>query len=150
MLKRASISASYSPGQVPCAGSSRGLRSEFTRYIAAGALATVTDFSVLVLLIHGVNWHYLAANTLSFMGGSVASYLLSISWVFNARRSSSMLREFVLFTAVGAGGLLISQACMFSFVSLLHFNYIAAKLSSVGCTLIWNFCLKKILLFTCR
>ena len=125
----------------------RKLSREFSRFTVAGIAATIADFSVLTFLIEFFEWHYLLANTISFIAASAISYLLSIAWVFRPKREVNRWREFMLFTLIGCGGLLISQACMYSMVEFLNLNYHIAKLTAVGCTLFWNFGIKKALLF---
>ena len=127
------------------------LTGELFRFLLAGVAATAADFSVLVLLTSLLDWHYLSANTVSFLVGNVVSYLFSIYWVFETRRLKNQVREFVIFALIGIGGLGISQLTMLLSVELLGLHFTLAKLVSVGATFIWNFGVKKIVLFNkCR
>jgi putative flippase GtrA len=125
----------------------RKISREFIRYVMAGIAATLADFAVLTLLIEMLNLHYLLANTFSFIAASAVSYLLSIAWVFRTRRKVSRCREFIFFTLIGVGGLLISQACMYVMIEFLEHSYHFGKIAAVGGTLFWNFGVKKALLF---
>jgi putative flippase GtrA len=120
---------------------------EFTCFIVVGVAATLADFAVLTLLIEILQWHYLLANTASFIVASALSYVLSIAWVFRTTRKVNRLREFILFTLIGVGGLMISHACMYVMIEFFDYSYQFAKMTAVGGTLFWNFGIKKALLF---
>jgi putative flippase GtrA len=121
--------------------------SEFMRFVIAGAIATAFDFAVLVMLTRVAEWNYLAANACSFMAGNVVSYLICTQWVFNERALRSRAAEFAIFAVVGIGALGISQLCMWMMVGVFAFHYLIAKTASVGCTVFFNFFIKRFLLF---
>jgi putative flippase GtrA len=141
------MNASISVATKPAPGAVRKISGEFLRYVMAGVAATLMDFAVLTLLIEMLSLHYLLANTCSFIAASAISYLLSIAWVFRTNRKSNRCREFLFFTLIGVGGLLISQACMYVMIEFLNYSYHFGKLAAVGGTLFWNFGIKKALLF---
>ena len=120
------------------------------RYALVGCIATALDFGTLILLIRGLNVHYLIANALSFTVGLATNYILSIRWVFTSRVVHSRTVEFIVFAAVGIGGLGISEGCMYLGVGVFGLRTELAKLITVFCTLVWNFGLRKALLFRDR
>jgi putative flippase GtrA len=126
------------------------IRREFLRFIIVGVVATAMDFAVLATLTSHFQWHYLAANTISFSVGNIVSYCLSIRWVFKNRREEKWMREFLLFVLIGIGGLGISELCIFSVVEFLRLHYSIGKLVAVGTTLFWNYGVKKVCLFRAR
>lgn len=125
----------------------RRLGGEFLRYIVAGVAATLTDFTVLMALTSGLGWHYLSANTCSFLVGNAVSYLISVYWVFESRSFSSKTREFFVFVLIGLGGLGISQLTIYSAVEIANVHFTVGKVISVVATLFWNFAIKKLVLF---
>ncbi|HUV39811.1 MAG TPA: GtrA family protein [Planctomycetota bacterium] len=126
------------------------LHVQFLRYIVVGGVATVVDFGVYVLLVRGLGIHYLAGNAAGFSAGLVTNYLLSVWWVFASRRLVSRSAEFVVFAVIGLAGLGISECCMFVGVALLHVNDLLIKVSATICTLLWNFGVRRRMLFRDR
>jgi putative flippase GtrA len=126
------------------------LSGELLRFIVVGFAATVCDVLVLKALVSGLGWHYLLGNACSFFVGNAVSYLLSVGWVFTERSLSNKTKEFIIFGLIGVGGLGISQACMYASVEWLGLHYMLGKFIAVGATLVWNFVVKKVVLFRAR
>ncbi len=125
----------------------RGPLEQFLRYAVVGGIATVADFGTLVLAKSGLGLHYLVANALGFCVGLVTCYALSILWVFSERSLKSPAVEFAIFAVIGVLGLGISQLCMIVGVEWAGAHYTLAKVGAVFCTLMWNFFIRKGLLF---
>lgn len=122
---------------------------EFLRYFAASALALAVDFS---LYVGGVQWlglHYLLSAAIGFLSGLTVVYVVSIRWVF-AHRSvgRSWQKEFVLFAAVGILGMALNELVLYVGVDLLGADYRLSKIASAGIVFMFNFALRKSLLFT--
>ena len=128
-------------------GKSRLLYVQFFRYLLVGGIATVVDFGILGILTSGLDIHYLISNVFSFLAGLVTNYFLSIRWVFPARTIKSRTAEFVVFGVVGLAGLAISELCMYVGVEAIRLHYTWAKCIAVACALLWNFGVRKLLLF---
>lgn len=120
---------------------------EFTRYFWAGMLAFGCDFLVLVALteVGGVN--YLASNIIGFAAGLLTSYLLCIRWVFDRRRFQAVSGEFAVFSLLAVAGLGINEAVIWSMVEMAGLHYTLAKILATGFVFVFNFSLKKIVLF---
>ena len=118
-----------------------------TKYAAASAIALAIDASVLLTLTHFAGWHYLWANTVSFLTGAIVAYLLSVRFVFNAHRLHSRQLEISAFVVIGVVGYGISQLVLFITVSKLGIDLIVAKAAAAGCTFVANFVLRRQLLF---
>lgn len=120
---------------------------EFVRYFWAGMLAFGCDFLVLVAVteVGGVN--YLASNIFGFAAGLLTSYLLCIRWVFDRRRFQAASREFAVFSLVAVVGLGMNEAVMWSMVEMAGLHYTLAKILATGFVFVFNFSLKKIVLF---
>ena len=132
------------------AGPTARLHIQFIRYVVVGAVATAVDFATLMLLVEAAGIHYLLANACGFTTGLVTNYLLSVRWVFSCRTAESRMAEFLIFAAVGVVGLGISEGCMYLGVDIFGLDYRAAKAASVVCTLVWNFAVRRLLLFRRR
>ena len=129
-------------------GATEHLGVQFVRYLFVGGIATVADFGTLILLTGGLGLHYLAGNAAGFTVGLTVNYLLSIVWVFSTRSLSSRSAEFLLFGIIGIAGLGISQGVMYIGVGLVGVHYTLAKVAAVAATLVWNFTVRRIALFS--
>jgi putative flippase GtrA len=121
---------------------------EGARYAAASAAALCVDFGAYSGLIRLGGLHYLVAAPVGFALGLATVYVLCIRWVFTRRRFADRRAEFLLFTAIGIGGLLLNQLVIYVTVDQFSLAYEQAKLVSAGIVFSFNFGLRKLLLFT--
>lgn len=120
---------------------------ELPRYFAVSAAALAVDAGCLWLLHDGVGLHFMAANAIAFLLGSVVAYLGSILWVFRNRRMQRPTTEFTLFVAIGLGGLLVNETMLWAGVVLAGSGLVAAKVAAAGSSFAFNFVVRKFLLF---
>ncbi|MCX7149147.1 MAG: GtrA family protein [Rhodocyclales bacterium] len=119
---------------------------EFGAYFLASLLALAIDFAVLLLLARVV--HYLVAATAGFCTGAAVIYLLSTRLVFARRRLAHREgAEFVLFTLIGVAGLVLNNTVIFIMVEFVAAPLALAKLAAAGSTFLFNYLLRKRLLF---
>jgi putative flippase GtrA len=121
---------------------------EFVRYLAASALALAGDFATLVLLTEVAGLHYLASAAAGFGVGIAIAYILSIRWVFSVRRLTNAAAERLLFLLIGVAGLVINHIVMFGLTEAALLPYPASKVGSAALVFIFNFCIRKGVLFT--
>jgi putative flippase GtrA len=118
-----------------------------TKYAAASAIALAVDYCVLLALTHYAGWHYLWANTVSFLSGAIVAYLLSVQFVFKAHRLHSRRLEIFVFVVIGVVGYGVSQLVLFITVGKLGFDLVVAKGAAACCSFVANFLLRRQLLF---
>lgn len=119
---------------------------EFGGYFLASLLALAIDFAVLILLARVA--HYLVAATAGFCTGVAVIYLLSTRLVFAHRRLAHREgAEAVLFTLIGVAGLLVNNTVIYVMVELVAAPLPLAKLAAAGSTFVFNYLLRKRLLF---
>jgi putative flippase GtrA len=123
------------------------LAGQLARYLVVGAVAFGVDVSVLIGLTELLHWHYLSSAAAGFCCGLVTNYLLSITWVFRARALSDWRAEFAVFATIGIVGLGWNELLMYGGTDWLGLDYRISKLIAVALVLIWNFGMRKILLF---
>lgn len=128
----------------------RQLIGEFRRYVLAGGLAFAVDFGTLLFLTDYVGWHYLVSATCAFMLGLLTNYACSVRYVFRHRSRSNRRQEFLIFTAVGLVGLLINNFCLFALTEKIGTHYLVSKIIAAALVLMFNFSLRRLLLFTPR
>ena len=126
---------------------SRRFVSDLARYGLCSAAALALDWGSLVGL---VAWGVpaLLAAAISFCAGMVAAYVGSILFVFPDRRSHGMLAEAVGFAAIGCAGLLCNQALLWLFINEMGLNVAIAKAPTAVCVFLFNFLLRRGLVFT--
>jgi putative flippase GtrA len=123
---------------------------EAFRYCLVSGFAFLVDIGVLWILVQYFSWWYLAAATASFLSGIVLGYLLSIRMVFNYRRLKDQRIEFLSFAAIGGIGLAINAAVMFAAVKYFGIYYLLAKCVAAGFTFMFNFFVRRQMLFVHR
>lgn len=120
---------------------------ELLRYGCASALALALDTGVYAgALALGVPLAVAAA--LGFCAGVSCAYLCSVRFVFRAHRLQDRSSEFAGFVAIGLIGLALTEALLWLFVSRLNLSPVTAKLATAGLVFIFNFGVRKALLFS--
>lgn len=120
---------------------------EFLRYGAASAVALFVDFATLVLLTEVAGVHYLVSAAVGFTLGIAVAYLLSVRWVFAARRLANVPVESAIFLLIGVAGLVINHIVMFGLTEGAQFPYAVSKICSTGVVFTFNFIARKTVLF---
>jgi putative flippase GtrA len=120
------------------------------KYVIVGGICTLLDFSILFVLTHFLNIHYVASSIVSFMSGTVVNYYLCTLWVFRIRVIESHRVEFFYYGVITAGGLCINTALIWSFTEYSALNYMLSKVIAAFATYWWNFGARKYFLHTTR
>ncbi len=120
---------------------------EFLRYGFASALALLMDAGSLYLITEYLGVDYLLSAAIGFMLGMVTIYVLSIRWVFTKRALDDQRKEIMLFVLIGLVGMAINEAGMYAFTEVVGFHYMLSKLFITGGVFLWNFVIRKWLLF---
>ena len=124
------------------------LFSQFLRYVAVGGAAFVVDFSVLFFLTEHLGVYYIASATAGFLVGLVVNYLLCVFLIFDFRAINNPSHEFGFFAAIGIAGLLLNNSLIWLLTELAGFHYLASKLVAAALVLVFNFTLRRQLLFS--
>lgn len=120
---------------------------QFIRYFFVGGTAFIFDFSVLFFLTSILGIYYLISAAISFGGGLIVNYTLSVFWVFNQRRVNNKNVEFMIFSIIGVLGLFMTEALMWWFTDNIGFYYLISKIITSAIVLLWNFTARKFFLF---
>lgn len=130
---------------------------KFIRYLIVGGFAAFIDITTFYILSSIINLNYILANTISFTAGLLCNFYLSCKWVFN-KESKYPLKDFIIFSLIGVIGLLLSNLILvlllrsYVFRSMFLFEQtnlseVVAKGISIVIVLIWNFTIRKIIIF---
>lgn len=123
------------------------MNSEFMRYFLVGGGAFLLDFSTLAVLTELGGGHYLLAASLGFLAGIAFNYALSIRWVFRYRNCQNALTEFTIFAGIGILGLVLNAFSIWTLTDVIGFHYLVSKVFAAVAIFVFNFAVRKALLF---
>ena len=118
------------------------------RYGMVSALALAVDFSVLIFCTRALGLHYQPAAAIGFLSGLGIAYGLSVTLIFNDRRTLSRGAELWGFIITGLIGLALTHGLLKLFVEGLGLPLSVSKAGSAGFVFCFNFLSRRILLFT--
>ena len=130
---------------------SKSILLQLIRYGLSGGIAFVVDFGLLWFITSICHAHYLVGAFCGYTAGLIITYLLSIKWIFSDRKLSHQQgAEFIIFTLTGLVGLLLTQGLMYAFTEYVFGtdHYLYSKLLTTVIVSLFNFAMKKILLFS--
>ena len=122
---------------------------EFARYFVASGGALAVDVGLYQLSLR-LGLPYPVAALVGFCAGAVVAYLASVKWVFKARAVRHAGIEFALFVAVGAAGLLLTEALLWIEIGQLGMPALLSKIGAAGVVFVFNFVVRKVALFSVR
>ncbi len=120
---------------------------QFFRYGFVGGVAFVCDFATLSLATDVLGLHYLISNVFGFCVGLVVNYCLSVRWVFEKSKISRGTVQFALFALVGIAGLGINELVLWWLTEGVGTHYKLSKLAATVVVYLWNFSIRKVLIF---
>lgn len=120
----------------------------FAKYLLAGGMGFIVDYTTLFLLYSYLSVNYLFAAGAAFGAGIVFVYVCSNRWVFNKRQMQhKQWLEFLIFTIIGIIGLLLTIFFMWLFVNLCGMHPLIAKPVTIAPVFMWNYSARKIILY---
>jgi len=121
---------------------------QFLRSVFVGAVATLADIGLLYILTDFAHIYYLTSTALGFILGTIINYILSIFWVFKNRKLKNKTTEFIIFTVIGAIGLLLNELFMWLFTDIVNLYYLISKILATIIVFLFNFLTRKKFLFS--
>lgn len=130
----------------------------FVKFAIVGAAGSVTDFTVLNILVQFFGASLVVANTCSFILAVIQNFTLNRRWTFPESRERQAGGQLAQFAIVSMIGLAINQIV---FLTLHHIwdayliahygpdlgftmSYNIAKLFAIGVVLFWNFTINRL------
>lgn len=136
------------------------LIAEFLRYAVVGGISFLADAGTMTvtktLLFRqeeGFGLGLALCVALGFVAGLIVNYLLSCLFVFRSESQRALGRgwiPFLLYTAVGVIGFLLTELGMYIGVGLIGsdgFRYVLVKCVVAGLVLVWNYVGRKIFVY---
>ncbi len=128
----------------------------FLRYCAVGVLGTAIDLGVFAALVEisGIDpatshLTYVFV-TAGFTLAVINNFFLNKMWTFGLTERKNTKKQFIKFVITAVIGLLISNAFMYVWISVLLIWHILAKLMTSAIVLVWNFFANKYWTFRVR
>ena len=122
------------------------LSSQIIKFGFVGGTAFVIDAGLLFLLTEFCGIHYLISGMISFTASVIYNYILSVKWVFDAKKDANKTQEFIVFIVLSVIGLGINQLFMWLFVDMMHIYYMLSKIIATVIVMVYNFITRKIFL----
>ena len=122
------------------------LFSQIIKFGFVGETAFVIDAGLLFLLTEFCGIHYLISGMISFTASVIYNYILSVKWVFDAKKDANKTQEFIVFIVLSVIGLGINQLFMWLFVDMMHIYYMLSKIIATVIVMVYNFITRKIFL----
>ncbi len=119
------------------------------KFIMVGVINTGIDVVVYFVLTRYTSFFHdqiLITRVLSFLSGSVCSFILNRAWTFQKRDAVKGGEVLKFYLTVGMS-LLIGLAAMQLFVAVLHLYDLIALALSIIFTFVWNFTVSKFWVF---
>lgn len=116
-------------------------------YLLATIAAFVIDYSLLYWFSTYLDINYMLAVAIGFFSGMAFQYFICILFVFDQRRFRNAKWEFALFCLIGVWGLLLNASMIAVLVEWQGTNVMVAKLFASAASLIFNFTVRKAILF---
>lgn len=122
------------------------LVSQIFKFGIVGIICFIIDYGFMILLTEFFDVPYLISCAISFCISVTVNYLLSMRYVFLAKRSMNKHIAFIIFILLSIIGLGLTELLMWIFVENWHLNYMISKIFVTGIVMIYNFLTKKITL----
>ncbi|MFT3735565.1 MAG: GtrA family protein [Rhodocyclaceae bacterium] len=126
-------------------GSLKHLLRAFIKYLLVGGLAFAVNFALFSACL-SADVHYLPAVCVGFIGGLLTNYALCVAWVWRGTQARS-LRDLLVFSLVGVGGLALTSLGMWVGVNVLDAPERASRIVMAALVLVWNFGLRRAFVF---
>lgn len=115
------------------------------RYIGAGSIAALVEFSLFFFLYQMADLNLLLANCISFAVAVILCFILQKNWTFKASGNGQRhLQLYILMQAISA---LLNNALMYIFVFQLGIYAPLSKLLEIAIVFLWNYSFCRLVVF---
>lgn len=117
----------------------------FLRYIGAGSIAALVEFSLFSFLYQMADLNLLLANCISFAVAVILCFILQKNWTFQA--SGNGQRHLQLYLIMQVISAVLNNALMYIFVLQLGIYAPISKLLEIAIVFLWNFSFCRLVVF---
>lgn len=122
------------------------LLEQICKFGVVGVIAFLIDYGFLYIFTEFFGIHYLVSGAMSFCISVIFNYIASIIWVFDTKKDSNKVKEFVVFIVLSVIGLGINQVVMWGMVDHLNIYYMFSKIVATAVVMVYNFITRKMFL----
>ena len=116
------------------------------RYLWVGGLAAVIDISFFFYFATVLDYNYLIVSAIGFILATFANFTLGSRYVFDKSHHKKLI-EVSLVYGISILGALLHLALLFVLVSLFSLDEMLSKLVVSGVVFVWNFILRKAIVY---
>ena len=120
------------------------LFAQIIKFGFVGGTSFLIDAGILFLLTEFCGIHYLLSGAISFTASVIYNYMLSIKWVFDAKKDVNKVQELAVFIGLSVIGLGLNQLLMWLFVDIFHIYYMLSKIIATAIVMVYNFVTRKL------
>jgi len=117
------------------------------KYLIVGGVSFIFDFLLFAFFLQVLDIYYLYSATLSFVFATSLNFYLSQNYAFKGLQKFSSINTLGLIFLVSAGGLLISMSFLYAFYEWFLINVFISKVLAAGTAFIFNYSLRRFLIF---
>lgn len=117
---------------------------QILRFGVVGGTAFLIDYGILFLLTEYAGLNYLLSACISFSVSVIYNYILSILWVFDAKKERNPQIQLLVFIILSVIGLGLNQLGMWILVDKAKIYYMLAKIIVTAIVLVYNFITRKL------
>ena len=126
--------------------STKKLLLQIIKFGIVGVIATIIDYAFLIFFTEVCKINPVISTGLSFIISLIANYLLSMKFVFKAKKNLSKNKEILIFVITSTIGLGLNELLMYIGKDVLKINYLIVKKIDTLVVMVWNYVSKKILI----
>jgi putative flippase GtrA len=119
---------------------------QIMKFGVVGFLCFFIDYFVLYAATEFLGINYLISSVISFSISVIVNYILSITFVFDTKKDSNKVKEFILFVILSLVGLGLNTVIMWVTVEKMTIYYMLAKIIATAIVMVYNFITRKIFL----
>ncbi|PXV87284.1 putative flippase GtrA [Lachnotalea glycerini] len=119
---------------------------QIMKFGVVGFLCFFIDYFVLFAATEYLGINYLISSAISFSVSVIVNYILSIKFVFDTKKDTNKIKEFILFVVLSLIGLGINQIIMWFTVEKMMVYYMLAKIIATAIVMVYNFITRKVFL----
>ena len=108
------------------------------RYLVVGGISAIADWTIFAAMLYGLELHYIAAATISFILATGLNYYLSVRFVFGTG-SRGPRQAMALVYLVSIIGICINLSVLTIGIDFLELHPLISKLFATGVAVFWNF-----------
>jgi putative flippase GtrA len=124
----------------------RAQSAQFFRFVLVGIVATVSSYTVLIILVELGRFNEIFSSGLGYLAGGLINYWLNYHFTFSSKQSHAVAgRRFFVVMLIG---LALNVLLMHIGMGFLNLHYLVAQLLAIIFVLAWSYTANRIWAFS--